>query len=233
MRLNNNICQEKQLVKVRYDLTSESKFRPYTDRNENFVFLPVQHTLTFEPHELCLVDLGVQLIIPDDLYGVIRQTAPDTLALYTHSGVHPENTTMSFKVYIKNTSNLEVIILAGEPLVSISICSNNRCNWLGENKEERINSQKKPIGILHEEPSLLHAFFKRTAPTELNLFNLLSINVPRDEYSRQSILESIRNLDEIQVHNIVSGSTIPIRSGDIQRDTEIESFTRQIGEKRL
>ena len=179
------------MVKVRYDLTSETKFRPYTDKDENFVFLPAQYTLTFEPHELCLVDLGVQLIIPDDLYGVIRQTAPDTLALYTHSGVHLENTTVSFKVYVKNTSNQEVKILAGEPLVSISICSNNRCNWLGENKQERINSQKKPIGILHEEPSLLHAFFERTAPTELNLFNLPSINVPRDEYCRQSILESI------------------------------------------
>ena len=86
---------------------------------------------------------------------------------------------------------------------------------------------------MHEEPSLLHAFFERTAPTELNLFNVPSINVPRDEYSRQSILESIRNSDEIQVHSIVSGSAIPIRSGDTQRDTEIESFTRQIAEKRL
>ena len=86
---------------------------------------------------------------------------------------------------------------------------------------------------MHEEPSLLHAFFERTAPTELNLFNVPSINVPRDEYSRQSILESIRNSDEIQVHNIVSGCAIPIRSGDTQRDTEIESFTRQIAKKRL
>ena len=101
MRLNSNTCQERSLVKVRYDLTSETKFRPYTDRDENFVFLPVQHTLTFEPDQLCLIDLGVQLIIPDNLYGVIRQTAPDTLALYTHSGVHLENTTVSFKVYVK------------------------------------------------------------------------------------------------------------------------------------
>ena len=102
MRLNSNTCQDKKSVKVRYDLTSETQFRPYTDRGKNFVFLPVQHTLTFEPHELCLVDLGVQLIIPDDLYRVIRQTAPDTLALYTHyTLIHPENTTVSFKVYVK------------------------------------------------------------------------------------------------------------------------------------
>ena len=169
-----------------------------------------------------MVDLKIQIIIPENLYGIIRQAIPNNvLTLYTHSGLNPKNETTSFKIYAKNLSKKIVQISAGEPLVTIALCSNSNCIWEGEEKRDQSPSTKKPIGILHEEQSLLHTFIENKNPAELNLINIPNFKIPEDEYSRQSIIQSIRNLDESQAHDIINNCAIPIKRDSIDRKIEI------------
>ena len=232
--VNNIVCQDRQLVKIRFNPTEETNFKPYTDGEKNLIYLPLQNSLILQPQELCLVDLKIQLLIPENLYGVIRQAIPnDILTLYTHTGLNPENETTSFNIYAKNVSNKTVQNSAGEPLVTIALCSNSNCIWEGEEKRDKSPSIKKTIGILHEEQSLLHTFIENTNPAELNLINIPNFKIPEDVYSRQSIMQSIRNLDESQAHDIINNCAIPIRGESMDRKTEICDFTKKIAQEKI
>ena len=68
---------------------------------------------------------------------------------------------------------------------------------------------------------MLHTFIENKNTAELNLINIPNFKIPEDVYSRQSIIQSIRNLDESQAHDIINNCAIPIKGDSIDRKIEI------------
>ena len=185
--------------------------------------LPVQKTITLQPQELGLVDLGVQLIIPDNLYGIIKQAVPGSLALYSHTGVASSDGGVTLKLFAKNVSDNIITIPAGKNLVNISITSRRKCIWDGGSTPRPVD---RPIGILYEESSILHKILQKDSPSELNLLEIqYPIHLPADDHDRYSVLQSIRQLDEIQLNNIQNKSAVPIREINPSKETVVEDFT--------
>ena len=208
---------------IRYNLAPNSEFKPAIDKVDFSVQLPLQTTLSLQPGELSLVDLGVQLIMPDGSYGVTKQVVPDTLALYPHTGVSSSDGTVSFKIFARNVSNSTVTFPADTIFVKIVPCTFNlhsgESNCLAD-------ALKSPVVTIQDEPSLLHNFLQKRSPTELNFTDLYcTVHVPLDDVSQYSVLQSIRLFDELQWFHLQENSCVPLRGLEQNKETVIEDFT--------
>ena len=67
---------------------------------------------------------------------------------------------------------------------------------------------------------------QKDSPSELNLLAIqYPIHLPADDHDRYSVLQSIRQLDEIQLNNIRNNSAVPIRELNPSKETVVEDFT--------
>ena len=230
--LLNNVTVPKDCSQapIHYILAPESTYRPGSDSESNHILLPLQRTITLQPHEMALIDMGVQIFIPDQLFGVIKPfDTSNNIFLFSHTGLTNSDCASSLKIFAKNSSDKPVTVPAGRFFVKISLCSNKPCRWEHVDTEQRSNM---PIGIIHmqeKEPSLLHMFIQKHLPTELRPIELgCQIALPDDPEIKLDVIDSVRHLDKIQGHNIFRDCLPPLSTVSCNQETVVQDLTSEL-----
>jgi len=228
--LNNvTVPQDCSKAQIHYTLAPESEFRPGSDSDSNHMLLPLQRKIILQPQEIALIDLGVQIFVPDQLYGIIKPFDPNNgLSLYCHTGLASWDFGSTFKIFAKNNSDQIVTVPAGMFFVKVALCSNKPCPWEHDDLKQKCNV---PIGIIYmseKEPSCLHMFVQKHLPTELRPLELgCQIALPNDPESKMDIIDSLCHMDNIQTHNIFRDCLPPLSAVSCSQEIVSQDLTSE------
>jgi dUTPase len=218
---------EKGLPTIYYSLNSDSENQPTINQSNCSIVLPVQHDIVLKPHELVILNLGVQVYLPAPFYAKISpcENLAD-LAVYQLNSVSSSGCNNAVKITVKNTSDQPLFLKANTPVVQLIICKKSDGQRANSGS---VHSAINSLQLVQTPNSYLHLYLDKYLPQAVHCLELnTTIALPDDQTDKLQVVHQLNSLNHKLMNSVSASTILPLSERIHSRDAVAQQFTNEL-----